>query len=125
VPACNVSAGICVGWEACETTPAFGPTGALDDVDGCCAKQVAATHTKIGKNRESAKRGMQSLRSARKYAATSCAEYYTAWGSYSGDVAAAAIDSVNGARRTPCSVMIAVMYFAGVTSKAGFSMATP
>ena len=39
--------------------------------------------------------------------------------------AMARMDSVNGARRTPRSVMMAVMYFAGVTSKAGFSMPTP
>ena len=36
-----------------------------------------------------------------------------------------AMDSVKGARRTPRSVMMAVMYLAGVTSKAGFSMPTP
>ena len=51
-------------------------------------------------------------------------EYYTAWGSYSEDFAAAAIDSEKGALRTPRSVMIAAMYLAGVTSKAGFSMPT-
>ena len=37
----------------------------------------------------------------------------------------AGMDSVKGARRTPRSVMMAVMYLAGVTSKAGFSMPTP
>ena len=39
--------------------------------------------------------------------------------------AMAAMDSVKGARRTPRSVMMAAMYLAGVTSKAGFSMPTP
>ncbi len=34
-------------------------------------------------------------------------------------------DSEYGARRTPRSVMIAVTYLAGVTSKAGLQMPTP
>src|SRR5665213_861029 len=39
--------------------------------------------------------------------------------------AMATIDWLYGAFRTPRSVMIAVTYFAGVTSNAGFSMPTP
>ena len=40
-------------------------------------------------------------------------------------LAIARIDSLNGARKTPRSVMMAVIFFAGVTSKAGFSIRTP